>query len=147
VGATSEPRGDAANSGADDAATHATADGVAANELRYAWSTIYTPAWDDNPGVYVEHGLVAWGYSRRLAKVVAESPATGQRAFKAYLGVQHYDPGRWDVAGEPRAAFFLSIFLDGRTLALHTYPTMAQARTALESAHRRIRAVSYEIHY
>lgn len=109
--------------------------------LRYTWAAWYSPAWDDDPGAYIEAGLVAWGRSRRLAKVVGDVGATGNGAFKAYLGVQHYDPGRWGVAGEPRAVYFLSLFLARRTLSLHTYPTLAQARAALDAAYNRLRTV------
>ncbi len=105
--------------------------------LRFTWAAIYAPEWDNDPGAYVAAGLVAWGYSRRLAKIVAAIP---NRDFKAYLGVQHYDPGRWGVAGEPRAVFFLSLFLNGRTLALRTFPTLALAHAGLADAYLRIQS-------
>jgi len=124
-----EPPGSATPAGAP-------AEGALAGGLRYSWAAWYTPAWDDDPGAYVAHDLVAWGRSRRLAKVVGDVGAIGDDAFKAYLGVQHYDPGRWGVAGAPRAAFFLSLFLAGRTVALHTYPTITLAAEALNSAYK-----------
>ena len=99
-------------------------------DLRIHWSPIYNPAWDDTPEAYVEHSLVAWGRSRRLAR--CEDP---RLYFKAYLGVQHYDPARWHVAGEPRTRYFLSLFLAGRTLSLRTYPTLAAALAALHAFH------------
>lgn len=101
--------------------------------LTLRWSEVYRPAWDGTPAAYVEHGIVGWGRSRRLAR--AQDPA---RAFKAYLGVQHYDPARWHVAGEPRAAFFLSLFLAGRTIALRTFPTLDAALAELRAFHGRL---------
>jgi hypothetical protein len=101
--------------------------------LTLRWSEIYRPAWDGTPAAYVEHGIVGWGRSRRLAR--AQDPA---RAFKAYLGVQHYDPARWHVAGAPRATFFLSLFLAGRTIALRTFPTLGDALAELRAFHGRL---------
>ncbi len=98
--------------------------------LRIHWSPIYNPAWDDTPEAYVAQGLVAWGRSRRLAR--CEDPRVH---FKAYIGIQHDDPARWHVAGEPRTRFFLSLFLAGRTLSLRTYPTLAEAVAALRAFH------------
>ncbi|MGZ3681122.1 MAG: hypothetical protein ACXWQR_22095, partial [Ktedonobacterales bacterium] len=94
------------------------------------WSPIYNPAWDDTPESYVEHGIVAWSRSRRLAR--CEDP---RRHVKAYIGVQHYDPARWHVAGEPRTRFFLSLFLAGRTLSLRTYSTLTEAMASLHAFH------------
>lgn len=93
------------------------------------WSPIYTRAWDDTPQAYVDTGLVGVGRSRRLAK--AEDT---RRAFKAYLGVQHWDPSRWNLPGAARAVFFLSLFHHNRTLALRTYLTLSAALTALSDA-------------
>lgn len=101
--------------------------------LTVQWSTIYHPEWDDEPGVYVESGLVGWGQSRRLAR--ADDAARG---FKAYLGVRHFDAGRWNLPGEPAASFFLSLFLHGRTVSMHTYPSLGTAREALERFHAAI---------
>jgi hypothetical protein len=81
----------------------------------------------------VEQGVVAWGRSRRLARA-----ADARVAFKAYLGVQHDDPARWGRDGEARAVFFLSLFVAGRTVALHTYPTLPAARAALAAFHARL---------
>jgi len=97
--------------------------------LHIAWSEHYTPAWNMAPEQYVAHDIVAWGRSRRLARITSESGRV-----KAYLGVQHSDPSRWGGAGEPQARFFLSLFLDGRTLFLRTYPTQAEALGALHDA-------------
>lgn len=97
--------------------------------LTVRWSPIYTPAWDEIPQAYVDAGLVGVGRSRRLAKV-----EDAGRAFKAYLGVQHWDPARWHLPGEPRASFFLSLFRDNRTLTLRTYPTLPAALAALTDA-------------
>ena len=109
-------------------------EGQGATTVSIVWSSIYQPAWDETPGAYVEAGLVGWGRSRRLAR--AEDASV---ALKAYLGVQHYDPGRWYQAGEARTRFFLSLFVGGRTLSLRTYPTVEEALAALEQAHRRLR--------
>ncbi len=98
--------------------------------LEFTWSPIYQPQWDDQPEAYVQHGIVAWGMSRRLAKATDR-----QNAFKAYLGVQHFDPGHWHVSGEPRAAFFLSLFVHGRTIALRTFPICQDALAALYTFH------------
>lgn len=97
--------------------------------LPIRWSTVYQPRWDDAPEAYVDAGIVAVGRSRRLAKAEDAS-----RAFKAYLGVQHWDPSRWNLPGEARAVFFLSLFHRNRTLALRTYPTLAAALAALDAA-------------
>jgi hypothetical protein len=98
--------------------------------LVFAWGPQYRPQWDAAPERYVEQGMVAWGRSRRLARA-----ADPMRAFKAYLGVQHYDPARWGVAGEARTKFFLSLFVGGRTVTLRTYPTMGEALAELRRFH------------
>lgn len=98
--------------------------------LRITWSPIYNPAWDDTPESYTAHNLVAWGRSRRLAR--CEDPRVH---FKAYIGIQHHDPARWHVAGEPRTRYFLSLFLAGRTHSLRTYSTLAEAVAALHAFH------------
>ncbi len=100
------------------------------NGLSARWSPVYRPEWDDDPGRYITDGLVAWGRSRRLARF--DDP---QRAFKAYLGVQHYDPVRWNVAGLAKAKYFLSLFLANRTLALRTFATVGEAMDALRTFH------------
>lgn len=97
--------------------------------LTIRWSPSYQPQWDETPQAYVDAGIVGVGRSRRLAR--AEDR---QRAFKAYLGVQHWDPSRWNLPGEERAVFFLSLFRDHRTLALRTYPTVPAALAALYDA-------------
>lgn len=96
--------------------------------LRARWSPIYRPEWDETPEAYVMHELVGWGRSRRLARF--DDAAAG---FKAYVGVQHYDPSRWNAPGEARAKFFLSLFLDSRTVTLHTFSTLAEALAELET--------------
>jgi hypothetical protein len=104
--------------------------GASGGELRVTWSSIYRPEWDESPDRYVDAGVVGWSRSRRLAK--AED---ANRRFKAYLGVQHFDPARWHVEGEARATFFLSLFLNGRTVTLRTFPSMTGAVRALETFH------------
>jgi hypothetical protein len=103
------------------------------SDLILTWSPAYHPEWDDDPGQYVEHGIVAWGRSRRLARA-----ANPTRAFKAYLGVQHYDPDRWHVPGPARSVYFLSLFVAGRTITLRTFPTLPDALTALRDFHARL---------
>jgi hypothetical protein len=98
--------------------------------LAVVWSAAYRPAWDATPEAYVEGGVVGWSRSRRLAR--AEDASIG---FKAYVGIQHYDPSRWHVAGAPRAVFFISFFQGGRTLALRTFPTMDDALAELRRVH------------
>ena len=98
--------------------------------LTYQWSAIYHPEWDETPEAYVESGLVGWGNSRRLARIEDRA-----RGMKAYLGVRHFDPGRWNLPGEPASSFFLSLFLRGRTVALRTYPTLVLARESLRQFH------------
>ncbi len=101
----------------------------APDELTVRWSPVYQPEWDETPQAYVDAGIVGVGRSRRLAKA-----QDTHRAFKAYLGVQHWDPSRWNLPGEERAIFFLSLFRDNRTLALRTYPTIPAALAALYAA-------------
>jgi hypothetical protein len=97
------------------------------------WSPVTCRAWDADPDAYVRAGAVGWGRSRRLGKLVDV-----ERHFKAYVGIQHFDPDRWHLPGEPRAKVFLSLFLQGRTVALHTYPTMAEALEALRAFYRQL---------
>ncbi len=101
-----------------------------AGGLRIAWSPTYHPAWDDTPEAYLAHGVVAWGRSRRLARL-----EDARRAFKGYLGVQHADPARWHAAGEPCTVFFVSLFVLGRTVALRTYPTLGAALAEARRVH------------
>jgi hypothetical protein len=99
--------------------------------LSIHWSRVYAPQWDETPEAYVDAGLVGVGRSRRLARAEDSS-----RAFKAYLGVQHWDPARWNLPGEARAVFFLSLFYHNRTLSLRTFPTLPTALSALAEAWR-----------
>ena len=63
--------------------------------LTLRWSPVYQPQWDETPQAYVDAGIVGVGRSRRLAR--AEDR---QRGFKAYLGIQHWDPSRWNLPGD-----------------------------------------------
>lgn len=108
---------------------------VPAPGLDVAWSAAYHPQWDLTPDAYQEHRIVGWCRSRRLAR--AHDPT---RAFKAYLGVQHTDPARWHLSGEPRSVFFLSLFLHNRTITLRTFPTLPEALAALHNFHARLAA-------
>ena len=98
------------------------------------WSAERRPEWDATPAAYVEAGVVGWGRSRRMGKYLDAA-----LRLKAYVGVQHYDPARWHVAGEPQAKFFLSLFLNGRTVTLRTFPTMTQALAALGEFREQVR--------
>ncbi len=86
------------------------------------WHREYRSEWDSTPQEYAERGFVRWGKSRRLGMF--------QRGrVKAYLGVQHVDPGRpgWAIVDEPTARFFISVFLAGRVVTLKTYTNMHEA--------------------
>ena len=104
------------------------------SELRaaIAWHREYRPDWDEVPDEYAERGIVGWGKSRRLGKLQKGN-------FKAYLGVQHVYPDLpgWElVVDAPQTRFFVSVFVDGRCMALRTAPTMAAALELLEIALR-----------
>jgi len=94
--------------------------------MEIEWADWYRQDWDEHPERYIEEGIVGWGHSRRLAKAHAD-----RLGLKAYIGIQHYDPGRWNLSGEPAARFFLSLFVQRKTVSLRTYPTMHAARAAL----------------
>src|SRR5262245_22220991 len=106
--------------------------------MEIEWAPWYHPDWDGRPERYVAEGVVGRGYSKRLAK--ARDDRLG---LKAYIGVQHYDPGRWNLPGEPSGRFFLSLFIHGQTVSLRTYPTIEAAVSALASSHTAL-AVSRE---
>ena len=114
--------------------TKAIAGEVRPSSLAISWSSDYHFEWDERPEEYVRHGLVGWGRSRRLAR--AEDRAT---AFKGYLGVQHYDPVRWRVAGDVRSVFFLSLFMANQTISLRTYPSVGAALAELRRFHDTLR--------
>jgi hypothetical protein len=101
--------------------------------LHITWSAIYHPEWDTTPQAYVTAGLVGWDRSRRLAKAYDPS-----RGFTSYLGVQHFDPTRWNVPGRPVAKFFASFLVRGRTAALRTFPTMTKALAEVQAFHARL---------
>ena len=94
--------------------------------LAIEWSAAYSAAWDATPERYVEEDIVGWGRSRRLGRY-----ANDALNLKAYLGIQHYDPGRWGVDGAATSKFFLSIFVDRKTISLRTFATMGEALDAL----------------
>jgi hypothetical protein len=91
------------------------------------WSTLYRADWDETPEAYLRADLVGWGRSRRLGRL-----AQRERRLIAYVGVQHFDPGAWGLAGEPISRFFASCRV-GRQVWLRTYPTMNEALAALEA--------------
>ena len=92
------------------------------------WHSRYLPAYDGDPWRYVHEGILLAGRSRRLG--VLNDPARG---FRAYLGVQHFDPGEWDYRGEAYCKFFLSLRLKNAGVELRTYPTMEQALGRLKA--------------
>jgi len=103
--------------------------------MEIKWAAWYHPDWDEQPERYVEEGIVSWGHSRRLAKAQAD-----RLGLKAYIGIQHYDPGRWNRSGEPSTRFFLSLFVQGQTVSLRTYPTIQAALAALAAFQDMLRA-------
>jgi hypothetical protein len=103
--------------------------------MEIEWAAWHRPAWDERPQEYVEAGVLAWGKSRRLAKARDE-----RLDLKAFIGVQHFDPGRWNLPGKPSTRFFLSLFIHGHTVSLRTYPTVTAALAALASFHDALRA-------
>ena len=105
-------------------------DSSTANQLISAihWHSRHTPAWDDNPWAYVEHGILPPGRSRRLGVLSLDSVG-----FKAYLGVQHFDPGLWGYRGTAYCKFFLSLWTGKVCRELRTYPTMEQALERLRA--------------
>jgi len=58
--------------------------------------------------------------------------------YKAYVGVQHIDPTKpgWGIVDEPQARFFVSMFVDGRCVALRTFGTMGEALGVLDGFQR-----------
>ncbi len=96
--------------------------------MEIEWADWYRADWDEQPERYIEEGVLGWGRSRRLAKAHDD-----RLRLKSYIGVQHYDPGRWNAPGEPSTRFFLSLFVDGRTISLRTYPTVEAALATLTS--------------
>ena len=92
-----------------------------------SWHAEYRAEWDSAPEEYAAGGVVLWGRSRRLGLLKLGM-------VKAYLGVQHVDPGKpgWAIVGAPQTRFFLSIFMLGRCITLRTFPTLDAALDALE---------------
>ncbi len=100
---------------------------------RIVWSPIYHPTWDRTAEEYVAAGLVGWGRSRRLAKAYDRA-----HGFVAYLGVQHFDPARWNLSGDPTTKFFASFIVRGRTADLQTYLALGDALAAVRAFHARL---------
>jgi hypothetical protein len=103
--------------------------------MEIEWADWYRPDWDEQPERYIEEGVVGWGHSRRLAKAHAD-----RLGLKSYIGIQHYDPGRWNLSGEPSARYFLSLFVQGQTVSLRTYPTIQATLAALATFQDMLRA-------
>jgi hypothetical protein len=91
--------------------------------VRYqvTWNASYNRDWDDLPERYLEHGIVAWGKSRRLGHL-----EIGR--YKAYIGIQHVDPGNsgWEMVESPSARFFGSLFIDGKVVSLRTFSRISE---------------------
>jgi hypothetical protein len=101
--------------------------------LQAHWSDLYRSEWDDDPEQYLRVGLLNWGRSRRLARFDDRL-----HEFKAYIGIHHSDPSTWGATGPAHVRYFLSLFVSGQTVALHTYNTMAEAQTALTTFHKQL---------
>lgn len=104
--------------------------GLENTELRklVRWHKEYRQEWDTLPEEYLGSGVVPWGRSRRLGLFTLGH-------VKAYIGVQHVDPGKpdWEIVDEPRARFFLSLFVSARVVTLRTFPTIGDALDTLLS--------------
>jgi hypothetical protein len=96
-------------------------------DLPIAWSVCYHPEWDVAPEAYLQAQIVAPGRSRRLGRY-DDSP----RGRKGYIGVYH-QPGLPGTDGRTR--FFLSLFVQGRTLGLRSYATIDDLLVVLEAFH------------
>jgi len=99
------------------------------------WAGCYRSEWDEQPERYLQAGVVNCGRSRRLAKARDD-----HLHVKAYIGVQHDDPARWNLRGDPVTRFFLSLFIHGQTISLRTYPTIGATLAALASFQDALRA-------
>ena len=96
------------------------------DDIQFTWSRVYRPEWDEQPEQYINHGILAPGRSRRLGRVDVPDAWV-----KAYIGVQHFDPERWGLAGAAQARFFLSLFSGGRTVSMRVYPTIGDVLAEL----------------
>ncbi len=96
-------------------------------ELPITWSVCYHPEWDATPEAYLQAQIVAPGRSRRLGRY--SDPLRGR---KGYIGVYHQG-GREETEGRTR--FFLSLFVQGRTLGLRSYATIEDVLAVLEAFH------------
>jgi hypothetical protein len=101
--------------------------------LEACWSAIYHPEWDTDPERYLTSGLLKRGGNRRLARFDDHL-----HALKAYIGVHHSDPSHWGASGPARTRYFLSFFVSGKTISLHTYDTLGEAQAALSTFHRQL---------
>lgn len=95
-------------------------------DKRIEWSSKYNPDWDDEPEAYMRSGILAEGRSLRLGKLSYAS-----MRFRAYLGVQHYDPLDWAQQGESYTCFWVSFLIGKQTITLQTFQTMRDCRSAL----------------
>ncbi|MBI2887738.1 MAG: hypothetical protein HYY02_11080 [Chloroflexi bacterium] len=97
------------------------------------WHPRYRSAWNDDPWAYLRHGLLPPGRTRRLGVLRA-----GPGGFKAYVGVQHFDPGHWGRPEDGYCRFFLSLWAGGRLRELRTHETMRQALDRLWSFYQAV---------
>lgn len=88
---------------------------------RIVWSGRYRADWDDAPEHYLLSGILPENRSRRLG-MIAEP---GCR-FRAYIGVQHYDPLQWGRYGTARTTFWVSVLSGTRTVTMRSCTTMAE---------------------
>lgn len=105
------------------------ATGMMDDELnkRIEWSPKYNPDWDNEPEAYMRSGILSEGRSLRLGKLSYTS-----LRFRAYLGVQHYDPLDWAQQGEAYTCFWISFLIGKQTIMLQTFQTMRDCRIALQ---------------
>ena len=111
-------------------------------ELRrlICWHPRYLPAHDGDPWRYVHEGILPPGRSRRLGAL--HDPARG---FRAYLGVQYFDPGQWGYRGEAYCKFFLSLQQKNAGVELRMYPRMEQALARLKALYATLVATSQRL--
>jgi hypothetical protein len=96
-------------------------------DLPITWSVCYHPAWDVAPEAYLQARIVAPGRSRRLGRY-----SDALRGRKGFIGVYH-QPG--PPGSEGRTRFFLSLFVQGRTLGLRSYATIDDLLVVLGAFH------------
>ena len=97
------------------------------SDLPITWANAYHSEWDTRPAAYLQAQIVKSGRSRRLG--FYNDPL---KARKGYIGVYHL-PRSPGSLGDTR--FFLSLFVQRRTLGLHSYATMHDLLEVLAAFH------------